>query len=172
MHPLLIILLFSLTKITFKPAIQIIFMPFFAGSLSDDEQENDNEPLPDFLLPNYSHNNERSPHLNRTRASSPPKIIKSSLKNFSGLEGTHLPSQDSVDYGILNVKNRPQGALSTSESVDPSSPCPETPALVAESPVAATPTPSIVSISQENRVKIQVPGLPTSKTSKTSLLDH
>jgi len=142
------------------------------GSLSDDEQENDNEPLPDFLLPNYSHNNERSPHLNRTRASSPPKIIKSSLKNFSGLEGTHLPSQDSVDYGILNVKNRPQGALSTSESVDPSSPCPETPALVAESPVAATPTPSIVSISQENRVKIQVPGLPTSKTSKTSLLDH
>merc|ERR1712098_224565 len=116
-----------------------------------------NEPLPDFLMPNYSHNNERSPHLNRTRASSPPKIIKSSLKNFSGLEGTHLPSQESVDYGILNVKNRPQGALSTSESVDPSSPCPE------------TPTPSIVSISQENRVKIQVPGLPTSKTSKTSL---
>ena len=129
---------------------------FITGSFSDDDQENDNEPLPDFLLPNYSHPTDRSPQFNRNRASSPPKIIKSSLKNFSGLEGSHLPSQDSVDYPGL--KSRPPDTDQDQGSGD----------QVSESATA----PSIVSINQENRVKIQVPGLPVSKTSKTSLTEH
>ena len=109
---------------------------------------------PDFLLPNYSHHSDRSPHLIRTRASSPPKIIKSSLKNFSGLEGTHLPSQDSVDYpGGLKSSRLDQDQHSSDQIPD------------------TAVTPSIVSITQENRVKIQVPGLPNNKTSKTSLPD-
>ena len=124
-----------------------------SGSFSDD----DNEPIPDFLLPNYSHSTDKSPHL--PRGFSPPKIIKASLKSFSGLEGSHLPSQDSVDLGNLGTRPR------VSESAaDPASE--ET---TSESQSLAS---SIVSISQENRVKIQVPGLPVSKTSKSSLSDQ
>ena len=76
------------------------------------------------------------------------------MKNFSGLEGSHLPSQDSVDYPGL--KSRPPDTDQEQGSTD----------QLSES------APSIVSINQENRVKIQVPGLPVSKTSKTSLTEH
>ena len=146
-----------------------------AGSFSDDEQGDDNEPLPDFLLPNYSHNINRSPHLNRA-SDSPPKIIKASLKNFSGLEGTHLPSQDSVDYGGGGGALVHGGKVSRPEHDQVSSSAPSQDAGDQEPPVAEQPTlpsSSIVSISQEsNRVKIQVPGLPVSKTSKSSLVDQ
>jgi len=155
------------------------------GSFSDEEQDNENEPIPDFLLPDYSQKVKKSPLLNR--ATSPPKIIKSSLKNFSGLEGvrtTQLSAQDSVDHS--HNKSRPTPQISH-------------PPVVPESPDAILPTghmsvsnteqkiegiierdksnvtSSIVSINEENKVKIQVPGLPIVKTSrpeKGEVLDH
>ena len=148
----------------------------FEGSFSDEEQDNENEPIPDFLLPDYSQKVKKSPLLNR--ATSPPKIIKSSLKNFSGLEGvrtTQLSAQDSVDHS--HIKSRPTPQISH-------------PPVVPESPDAILPTghmsvsnteqkiegiierdksnvtSSIVSINEENKVKIQVPGLPIVKTSR------
>jgi len=139
------------------------------GSFSDDEQMNDNEPIP--------WETDRSPRL--TRPSSPPKIIKSSLRDFSGLEGTHLPSQDSVDHGGHGVKSRHlvPGPQLSSESPDPGalghdSPTSGSGETTSESTIVAATASSIVSISQENRVKIQVPGPAVSKTSKTSLADH
>ena len=163
----------SSLRISFSLYNKIIIV---AGSFSDDEQGGDNEPLPDFLLPNYSHNINRSPHLNRA-SDSPPKIIKASLKNFSGLEGTHLPSQDSVDFGGGAMV--PAGGK-VSRPADPdqvsASPQEGDQELTSSDPASTVKTPSpssIVSISQEsNRVKIQVPGLPVSKTSKSSLVEQ
>ena len=130
---------------------------------------NDNEPIP--------WETDRSPRL--TRPSSPPKIIKSSLRDFSGLEGTHLPSQERRDHGRHGVKTRHlvPGPQLSSESPDPGalghdSPTSGSGETTSESTIVAATASSIVSISQENRVKIQVPGPAVSKTSKTSLADH
>ena len=70
--------------------------------MSDDE---DADPIPDFLLPDWSAKAKKSPLL--TRGSSPPKITKMSLKTFSGLEGgkpTTLASQDSLDSGHFKTR--------------------------------------------------------------------
>ena len=125
---------------------------------------NDNEPIP--------WETDRSPRL--TRPSSPPKIIKSSLRDFSGLEGTHLPSQDSIDHGGHGVKPRlpVPGPQLSSETPDPGHDSPTSGETTSDSTLVAATASSIVSISQENRVKIQVPGPAVSKTSKTSLADH
>jgi len=143
------------------------------GSFSDEDQDNENEqPIPDFLLPDYSQKVKKSPLLNR--ASSPPKIIKSSLKNFSGLEGVRtnqLSAQDSVDSSHSHSKQR-QSHISHPPTV------PESPdGIGAPGPPLAqsefhgerdrtSVTSSIVSINEENKVKIQVPGLPIIKTTK------
>jgi hypothetical protein len=74
----------------------------FGASVSD--EDDDADPIPLFLLNDRSG---RSPLLYRG-SSSPPKIIKQSLKNFSGLEGVTagmLSTQDS-----LEVAQRPTTA--------------------------------------------------------------
>ena len=135
--------------------------------------ESENEPIPDFLRPEYSlhslhsHKPGKSPRL--IRPSSPPKINLVSLKDFSGLEGvrtSQLSTQDSVDHGGHGAKSRGPGPLPSSAS-ESSEQAPDTPGDNGQTePALAS---SIVSISQENRVKIQVPGpgMPTSKTSKS-----
>lgn len=145
------------------------------GSFSDEEQGDDNEPLPDFLLPNYSHNIYKSPH--HTRASdSPPKIIKQSLKNFSGLEGTHLPSQDSVDFsgaGQTVPGKPPRHGQESSDHLVHHDPGAGDDHQAGDGQNSQPGSSSIVSITGENRVKIQVPGpAQLSKTSRSSLLDH
>lgn len=68
----------------------------FGASVSDDDDDPD--PIPPFLLPDGSAKSKKSPLLYRT--SSPPKIIKQSLRNFSGLEGVtpeRLSTQDSLE---------------------------------------------------------------------------
>ena len=157
------------------------YLPISSGSFSDDDQDNENEPIPDFLLPDYSQKVKKSPLLNR--ASSPPKIIKSSLKNFSGLEGVRtnqLSAQDSVDH--THKSSRTQNNLSHPPTV------PESPDSYSLVPPPSLPqsegggerdrtsvTSSIVSINEENKVKIQVPGLPiikTTKPEKGEVTDH
>ena len=134
--------------------------------------ESKNEPLPDFLRPEYtglhSHKPGKSPRL--IRPSSPPKIALVSLKDFSGLEGvrtSQLSTQDSVDHGAHGAKSsRGPGPLPSSAS-ESSEQAPDTPGDNGQAePGLAS---SIVSISQENRVKIQVPGpgQPHGKTSKS-----
>ena len=131
--------------------------------------ESENEPIPDFLRPEYPHSHKpgKSPRL--IRPSSPPKINLVSLKDFSGLEGvrtSQLSTQDSVDHGGHGAKSRAAGPLPSSAS-ESSEQAPETPGDNGQvEPGLAS---SIVSISQENRVKIQVPGpgQPHGKTSKT-----
>lgn len=70
----------------------------FGASVSDDDDDAD--PIPLFLLPGGSGSRPgRSPMLSRGN-SSPPLIIKQSLKNFSGLEGVTpgmLSTQDSLE---------------------------------------------------------------------------
>ena len=132
--------------------------------------ESENEPIPDFLRPEYTghpHKAGKSPRL--IRPSSPPKINLVSLKDFSGLEGvrtSQLSTQDSVDHGGHGAKSRAAGPLPSSAS-ESSEQAPETPGDNGQAePALAS---SIVSISQENRVKIQVPGpgQPHGKTSKS-----
>ena len=157
------------------------------GSFTDEEQDNENEPIPDFLLPDYSQKVKKSPLMNR--ASSPPKIIKSSLKNFSGLEGVktaQLSSQDSVDSSHSHSKSRQASHMSHPATV-PESPDGGVEPLghLAQSAEAKSEghverdrtsvTSSIVSINEENKVKIQVPGLPiikTTKPDKGEVTDH
>ena len=69
----------------------------FGASVSDDDDDAD--PIPPFLLPDGSGKSKKSPLMYRP-SSSPPKIIKQSLKNFSGLEGVTpgmLSTQDSLE---------------------------------------------------------------------------
>ena len=153
-----------------------------SGSFSDDEQDNENEPIPDFLLPDYSQKVKMSPRPNR--ASSPPKIIKSSLKNFSGLEGvrtTQLSAQDSVDHAHsktsraqTNLPHPPTVLESPDSLVQQQPPLPQ-PGEGAGERDRTSVTSSIVSINEENKVKIQVPGLPiikTTKPEKGEVTDH
>jgi hypothetical protein len=128
------------------------------GSISDDEVDGDNEPLPDFLLPEYSKDKvKRSPLTGHRAISPPPKIFTVSLKNMSGLEGVktnHLSTQHSVDL----ANNPTKRSLSTSTTSK------EEGEVVEErenNPSRTSVSSSIVSI-EENRVKIQVPGLPLS----------
>jgi len=152
------------------------------GSFSDDDQDNENEPIPDFLLPDYSQKVKMSPRPNR--ASSPPKIIKSSLKNFSGLEGvrtTQLSAQDSVDHAHskpsraqTNLTHPPTVLESPDSSLQQQPPLPQ-PGEGAGERDRTSVTSSIVSINEENKVKIQVPGLPiikTTKPEKGEVTDH
>lgn len=127
-----------------------------SGSISDDEADTENEPLPDFLLPEYSQKVKRSPLLNRA-TSPPPKIFTVSLKNMSGLEGVktnHLTTQQSVESGSRSrVAEQEQESRSRRGGGD------EVDAREDRTSVSS----SIVSINEENKVKIQVPGLPAAK---------
>ena len=63
------------------------------------EDDDDAEAIPSCWLPDDSSKTKKSPLLNRG-TSAPPKIIKASLKSFSGLEGVtpeRLSTQDSVE---------------------------------------------------------------------------
>ena len=69
----------------------------FGASVSDDDDDAD--PIPPFLLPDGSGKSKKSPLMARP-SSPPPKIVKASLKNFSGLEGVTLgmlSTQDSLE---------------------------------------------------------------------------
>ena len=128
-----------------------------ANNIFGSSESSENEPIPEFLRPEYTHKAGKSPRL--VRPSSPPKINLVSLKDFSGLEGvrtSQLSTQDSVDH----ARQRQQG-----EASDPASE-----AATGDNGQAEAGHPSsIVSISQENRVKIQVPGpgIPHGKTSRS-----
>lgn len=127
------------------------------GSLSEDEVDGENEPLPDFLLPEYSQKVKRSPLAHRA-ISPPPKIFTVSLKNMSGLEGVktnHLTTQHSVDLtgGKRSVVKEGRDEVEAEASDREARGRGEERTSVSS---------SIVSI-EENRVKIQVPGLPAAK---------
>lgn len=161
------------------------------GSFSDEDPEGENDPIPDFLRSDYSQKVKKSPMLNR--ASSPPVIIKSSLKNFSGLEGSAgrpLPGQDSVDGGGLTRPGRSSHSSTSSSTtpghrLDPESPVTGLLSVSGDSEGelrvrdrTSASSSSVVSISEENKVKIQVPGLPmvsktsTSSNSSREMADH
>jgi len=127
------------------------------GSISDDEVDGDNEPLPDFLLPEYSKDKVKRSPLTHRAISPPPKIFTVSLKNMSGLEGVktnHLSTQHSVDL----ANNPTKRSLSTSTTSKEEG---EVQEERENNPSRTSVSSSIVSI-EENRVKIQVPGLPLS----------
>ena len=108
------------------------------GCLTDDEND---QPIPFFLLPDDSQKVKKSPLLNRS--GSPPHIQLVSLKNFSGLENVRagqLSGQDSVDAAPHRL--RQQQTQSTDR------------------------VPENISMIEENKVKIQVPGLPAGKGGK------
>ena len=83
--------------------------------MSDDDGGGDADPIPTFLLPDgvgpggvgggggsgaRLDKSKKSPLMFRQTKSSPPTIIKASLKNFSGLEGVTpgmLSTQDSIE---------------------------------------------------------------------------
>ena len=138
-----------------------------ANTIFGSNESSENDPIPEFLRPEYTHKAGKSPRM--MRPSSPPKINLVSLKDFSGLEGvrtSQLSTQDSVDHGGHGAKSRAAGPLPSSAS-ESSEQAPETPGDNGQvEPALAS---SIVSISQENRVKIQVPGpgQPHGKTSKS-----
>ena len=117
-------------------------MLLYLGSLTDDE--NDNEPLPFFLLPDDTGKTKKSPLM--PRSGSPPHIQLVSLKNFSGLEnvraGHHLSGQDSVDSIPQRLRQQQTPSTETTDK-----------------------QPSISNI-EENKVKIQVPGLPAAAAAK------
>ena len=83
----------------------------FGASVSDDDGGGDADPIPTFLLPDgvgpggvgggaRLDKSKKSPLMFRQTKSSPPTIIKASLKNFSGLEGVTpgmLSTQDSIE---------------------------------------------------------------------------
>ena len=86
-----------------------------------------------------------------TRPGSPPHIQLVSLKNFSGLENVRagqLSGQDSVDAAVTNYPRlRQQQTQSTDKVPDKD---------------REHDRPSIAML-EENKVKIQVPGLPAGK---------
>lgn len=129
------------------------------GSLSEDEVDGENEPLPDFLLPEYSQKVKRSPLAHRA-ISPPPKIFTVSLKNMSGLEGVktnHLTTQHSVDMTGGKRSLVKEGR----EEVEAEAVASDREAR-GRGEERTSVSSSIVSI-EENRVKIQVPGLPAAK---------
>lgn len=87
----------------------------FGASVSDDDDDAD--PIPIFLLEGGSSSRPgRSPMLLRGN-SSPPLIIKQSLKNFSGLEGVTpgmLSTQDSLEAAQAQRAAAAQAAATTS----------------------------------------------------------
>jgi len=121
-----------------SPRLEEVNDDHIPGSFTDDE--NDNEPLPFFLLPDDSQKVKKSPLM--TRSGSPPHIQLVSLKNFSGLENVRaglLSGQDSID----SIPHRLRQQQTPSTDTDKQT----------------------ISNIEENKVKIQVPGLPTAKGS-------
>ena len=119
--------------------------------------DGENEPLPDFLLPEYSQKVKRSPLLNRA-TSPPPKIFTVSLKNMSGLEGVktnHLTAQHSVEQG---PSKRSLAAAPGREDI----------LEAAESLAAARETEARerTSVSSSDIIKTQVSVLPSAKENK------
>jgi hypothetical protein len=108
------------------------------------------------------------------RSSTPPQIQLVSLKNFSGLENVRagqLSGQDSLDSGASHNKSArqllPPPPAATSTVI-----CPDQPTTAnREAAVAAGVSektrsgggPTISNL-EENKVKIQVPGLPAARS--------
>ncbi|XP_040576906.1 rho GTPase-activating protein 45 [Lepeophtheirus salmonis] len=96
------------------PNTNPILAAYLAGEATGNSDDDDAD-IPDFLLPDStSYRMKKSPLL--VRNSSPPKIIKQSLKNFSGLEGVTpgmLSTQDS-----LEVVQRLSKSSSATSSID------------------------------------------------------
>ena len=96
----------------------------YGASVSDDDD--DAEPIPLFLLPDSDRRPGKSPLLLRGN-SSPPKIIRQDLKNFSGLEGITpgmLSTQDSLEVAqqrVLGSTSTGSPALTSSASLTSSS---------------------------------------------------
>ena len=163
------------------------------GSFTD--EETDNEPIPFFLLPDGSQKIKKSPLMSRT--GSPPHIQLVSLKNFSGLENVRagqLSGQDSVDSiphrlrqhqapstdrggpvaAAAAAGERHQGGGMAGDRIPGGAVAGERYAVggTAGERFAAAgdrdgERPNI-SILEENKVKIQVPGLPVNKHSTSS----
>ena len=147
----------------------------YLGFQSD--EENDNEPIPFFLLPDDSQKIKKSPMMNRS--STPPQIQLVSLKNFSGLENVRagqLSGQDSLDAGPSHKATRPP-PLPTPDRQPAASLAvgPEPPTTSSREPPAAASISEKTSRSgvsggqaisnlEENKVKIQVPGLPAARS--------
>ena len=108
------------------------------------------------------------------RSSTPPQIQLVSLKNFSGLENVRagqLPGQDSLDSGGSH-----KAAVAAAAARQQPSAAERQPSVV----VAATAEPAATSMAdktargggvgstisnlEENKVKIQVPGLPAARS--------
>jgi hypothetical protein len=90
---------------------QTIFASYGADELDEDDEGDDAEAIPaEWLPPNESAaRTKKSPLLIRT--TTPPKIFKASLKNFSGLEGVtseRLSTQDSLEAGQKLAKQASQ----------------------------------------------------------------
>jgi hypothetical protein len=125
-----------------SPRLDELIEEHRAGSFTD--EENDNEPIPFFLLPDDSQKVKKSPLL--TRPGSPPHIQLVSLKNFSGLENVRagqISGQDSVDSTPHRLRHQPTPSLDKPQDKDGEK--------------------QNISILEENKVKIQVPGLPVGK---------
>jgi hypothetical protein len=154
---------------------------FCLGFISD--EENDNEPIPFFLLPDDSTQKiKKSPLMNRS--STPPQIQLVSLKNFSGLENVRagqLSGQDSLDAGSshkappaaarqqLPLLPPPERQLSVSagagETLAAAAGAREPPAALSEKAGRSGGGGPTISNLEENKVKIQVPGLPAATRS-------
>jgi hypothetical protein len=130
------------------------------------DEDNDNEPIPFFLLPDDSQKIKKSPLMNRS--STPPQIQLVSLKNFSGLENVRagqLSGQDSLDAGAAHKASRAQPPPPSPAVGGPEPPAAasarDPPAAAGGAPdKAAKGGPATISNLEENKVKIQVPGLP------------
>ena len=169
-------LVYSFSKIPVLSFFCVCQLPYHnfqlcSGFLSD--EENDNEPIPFFLLPDDSQKIKKSPLMNRS--STPPQIQLVSLKNFSGLENVRagqLPGQDSLDSG--GSHKAAVAAAAARQQLPPAAE--RQPSVV----VAATAEPAATSMAdktargggvgstisnlEENKVKIQVPGLPAARS--------
>lgn len=78
-----------------------------------DENEDNAEPIPPFLLPDALPGKSKKSPAKFRPSSSPPKIIKQSLKNFSGLEGVTpgmLSTQDSLEV-VQKLGLKPDGSI-------------------------------------------------------------
>jgi hypothetical protein len=117
------------------------------------------------------------------RSSTPPQIQLVSLKNFSGLENVRagqLPGQDSLDAG--GPHKAPPAAAGRQQLAAP--PPPERQLSVSsaagETLAAAVPAEKaarsgggpVISNLEENKVKIQVPGLPAARSAHSGKTDE
>ena len=107
-----------------------------------EEDGDDAEAIPSCWLPDDSAKTKKSPLLLRG-TSSPPKIIKASLKSFSGLEGVtpeRLSTQDSLESGRLS--KQPSSEVPASSQAMPRKSIPQESTLPSSSSAAGNSTAS------------------------------